>query len=165
MNTFDPDYTLRYIQRTPRYRHAARAIYPDAVYPDHAYPLTVAIVQLPVSLPFRCERVVWHSSQLHHAESQLRADRHELFALFSSCDLTGKPLFEVLFIGDQVLTVYKKWVVFVDKTGKNLLRTYYATHPHPAYEAYERIVVNPSFGGVFADHSHLRSLLRGVCNF
>jgi len=56
----DPDYTYRYIASKPQYRAAAQAIRPRRVYPDPHYPLTVAIVELPFALPFRCERVVWH---------------------------------------------------------------------------------------------------------
>jgi hypothetical protein len=73
-------------------------------------------------------------------------------------------LFEVLFIGREVLTLYKKWVYFCDPAGQNLMKAYYDKHPHPQHEpnTYGALVLNYDYGCLYADHLHLRKLMAGI---
>lgn len=160
----DRDYTLSYINSQNRYRHLKTAIYPERVYLDPVYQKTVVIVELPYSFPFRCEQVFWHTSRLSHRLPAYRPDHLEFFTIFSSADNTGKVLFEILFVGYEVFTIFRKWLYFVDSQGRKLLALYYQKNSIPQHspESYETKYVNYEHGCVFADSLELRKIMSGI---
>lgn len=160
----DKDFTLRHIRQQPRYQQFDRAIYPDRVYLDPFYPQQAVIVELPFSLPFKCETVFWFTSRLTHRLPVYRPDRLEFFAVLAPADTTGKPFFQVLFAGEEVFWIWKRWVYCIDRKGKVLMKDYYAKSPRPAQEpgTYEATHINYDHGAIFADHPHLTKILSGI---
>lgn len=170
----DPDYTLRYLHQTPRYAPYRQAILPRCVYPDPKYPRQVAIVELPFDLPIRCDRVAWNASRLSHRLPVYRPDQLNFFAVLFCKAVTGKKsgksetnaqVLRVLFVGQDVFTIYQRWLYFVDtRTGKNLIQATYQgqTPPNHPPHTYEAQVVNYQVGAIYADHPHLRKVLEGI---
>jgi hypothetical protein len=167
----DADYILRYLTQKPRYTRAQQAIQPKAVYADPHYPDRAAIVLLPYEIPFRCERVTWDASQLSHRAGLLRPDQVNIFAVMTSLDRHYMPLFSILFVGNQVCAIARKWLYFLwEPPGRenmmavNLLQRYYQHNPHPFIptKSYESWVLNVQQGTIFADHHNLRKILRGL---
>lgn len=160
----DRDYTYSYITSQRRYAHLKHAIYPERVYADPLYPRKAVIAELPYAFPFRCEQVFWHTSRLSHRLPIYRPDHLEFFAIFSSTDMSGKVLFEIVFIGYDVFTIFQKWLYFIDTHGHKLLAQYYQKNPVPQHspDTYEATHLNYDHGCVFADHAHLRKIMTGI---
>jgi hypothetical protein len=160
----DKDFILRHIQQQPHYSRFARAIYPSRVYLDPVYPQQAVIVELPFSVPFRCETVFWTASRLTHRLPVYRPDRLEFFAVLSPADTTGKPYFQILFAGEEVFQIYHRWIYCIDRKGTNLLKAYYQKTPRPQHApgSYEARCLNYDHGAIYADHDHLRKILQGI---
>jgi hypothetical protein len=160
----DRDYALNHITHTPRYADARKAIRPSRVYPDPIYPQQAVIAELPFDLPFRCESVDWLTTRFSHRLPVYRPDQLGFFALLRSWYHKGerRKHIDILFVGEDVFLVWRKWLYVVYRGKKLLSASYRDGAPRQTPNSYEARVINYERGCIYADHPHLRKILSGV---
>ena len=158
----DRDYTLRYLQHTPRYQKWQHALHPVRVYPDPVYPTYATIVEIPFTLAFPCKAVTWHTSRLSHRLPIYRSDHLEFVAVLEIAG--GRKSIQILFVGEQVFQIWEKWLYFADPNGINLLQWYYQRNPHPKLPpaSPDARLINYERGCIFARHPNLTAVMTGL---
>lgn len=160
---FDKNYVTSYINSQPRYTSRyTRRIFPQRTYPDPIYPDKVVIVELPFHIPFKIEQVFWDASRLSHKLPVFQSDFVGFFAALTAGDAEGKSLFSIIFTGEDVFLLFRKWLCFVSPHGENLIKSYYQKNTLPHVEGYERQVVRYADGLLYADHFNLRKIMSGI---
>lgn len=150
----DNDVTTHYLTHKERYQQYNHAIYPKRVY-AHPHIKLLAIVELPYTLQFQVERLLWDASKISQRPTMHKRGGVNIFAVMRSFGKTGKHFFDVMFINEQVLTIWQRWIRFEFK-HENILKQYYQKHPIPHVTTlYEQRAINYHEGLIFGAHTHL----------